>query len=446
MSKLFSIIISFILIKGLLLTSNNTSQKKPKNLTKLEKLINWGLNNSLNLSEDLTFSKNKFIAKKFITIDDIIMTIPKKLMLNVKKSLELLNSSKLKKDYEAYLKEDKESQKKKQTIFDEAHIDQSFLSYILYIISHKKKKYSKTDFYKYYNHISYMFEDNLDNLPFSYSSEQMQLFTNTTFGPIFESLYRYFSDEASLFEKKFYQKPIIFEDYLKYRIFSVKKYYNISNEVNLVPFIDLIKQSHKEPNCIYYDENGEIKLKAILNVFPGEELVLKPQNISNQHRLIFFGETFEEILDVFPSYSVYVMPRYFLYENNVEIDNDLSDKLKKYDMLDLCENEFYKSVIDIYSEITVRINKKHKGEIHALRFLVKYLKRLRKNLDYVDDGKIRDSFYSRKDMDNTMRIFRGERTFLDKKIKEVVDYIKKFRKFKKILDKSNDGVIDIDDL
>ena len=446
MSKLFSIIISFILIKGLLLTSNNTSQKKPKNLTKLEKLINWGLNNSLNLSEDLTFSKNKFIAKKFITIDDIIMTIPKKLMLNVKKSLELLNSSKLKKDYEAYLKEDKESQKKKQTIFDEAHIDQSFLSYILYIISHKKKKYSKTDFYKYYNHISYMFEDNLDNLPFSYSSEQMQLFTNTTFGPIFESLYRYFSDEASLFEKKFYQKSIIFEDYLKYRIFSVKKYYNISNEVNLVPFIDLIKQSHKEPNCIYYDENGEIKLKAILNVFPGEELVLKPQNISNQHRLIFFGETFEEILDVFPSYSVYVMPRYFLYENNVEIDNDLSDKLKKYDMLDLCENEFYKSVIDIYSEITVRINKKHKGEIHALRFLVKYLKRLRKNLDYVDDGKIRDSFYSRKDMDNAMRIFRGERMFLDKKIKEVVDYIKKFRKFKKILDKSNDGVIDIDDL
>ena len=446
MSKLFSIIISFILIKGLLLTSNNTSQKKPKNLTKLEKLINWGLNNSLNLSEDLTFSKNKFIAKKFITIDDIIMTIPKKLMLNVKKSLELLNSSKLKKDYEAYLKEDKESQKKRQTIFDEAHIDQSFLSYILYIISHKKKKYSKTDFYKYYNHISYMFEDNLDNLPFSYSSEQMQLFTNTTFGPIFESLYRYFSDEASLFEKKFYQKPIIFEDYLKYRIFSVKKYYNISNEVNLVPFIDLIKQSHKEPNCIYYDENGEIKLKAILNVFPGEELVLKPQNISNQHRLIFFGETFEEILDVFPSYSVYVMPRYFLYENNVEIDNDLSDKLKKYDMLDLCENEFYKSVIDIYSEITVRINKKHKGEIHALRFLVKYLKRLRKNLDYVDDGKIRDSFYSKKDMDNAMRIFRGERMFLDKKIKEVVDYIKKFRKFKKILDKSNDGVIDIDDL
>ena len=50
------------------------------------------------------------------------MTIPKKLMLNVKKSLELLNSSKLKKDYEAYLKEDKESQKKRQTIFDKQYL------------------------------------------------------------------------------------------------------------------------------------------------------------------------------------------------------------------------------------------------------------------------------------------------------------------------------------
>ena len=45
-----------------------------------------------------------------------------------------------------------------------------------------------------------------------------------------------------------------------------------------------------------------------------------------------------------------------------------------------------------------------------------------------------------------MRIFKGEKMFLDKKIKEVVEYIKNFRKFKKIWNKSKDGVIDIDDL
>ena len=463
--KFFSLIISFILIKGTISSNetllnnntintnstnsnnNKTSKKKSKELTRFQKLIKWGLNNSLNLSKDLTFSKkNKFIAKKFITIDDIIMEIPQTVMLNVKKALDLINSTKLKKQYQSYIKEDKKSQEKKQTIEDEAHIDQSFLSYILYLTEHKKKKYEKTEFYKYFKNILYMFEDNLDNLPFSYSSEQMRLFSNTTFGTVFESLNRYFNDEAAIFEKKLYKKPILFEDYLKYRVISVKKYYNVSGEVNLVPFIDLIKQSHNEPNCIYYEENGLIKLRAILNVFPGEELVLKPQNISNQHRLIFFGETFDEILDVFPSYSVPVVARNFLLEEKVEIDDDLKNQLMKYDSLDLCVNEFYKYIIDIYSDIARRINKKHKSETYALKLLVKYIKKLRSNLDYIDDSKIRDAFYSRKDMENAMRIFKGEKMFLDKKIKEVLDYIKNFRKFKKILKKSKDGVIDIDDL
>ena len=401
----------------------------------------------MNLSEDLTFSKNnKFIAKKFITIDDIVIDIPPKLMLNVNKALKLLNSTKLKKQYQMYLKEDKIGQERKEVIEDEAHIDQSFLSYLLYLMQHKKKKYQKTEFYNYLKHIQYMFEDNLDNLPFSYSSDQMRLFSNTTFSTIFESLHRYFNDEAAIFEKQIYKKPMVFEDYLKYRVISVKKHVNISGYVNLVPFLDLIKQSHDEPNCIYYEEDGHVKVRAILNVFPGEELILKPHNISNQHRLIFYGETFDEIIDVFPSYSVPVIARNFLLEEKVELDEELKNKLKKFDMLDLCVDEFYKYVIEIYSEISVKINKKHKGEIYALKLLVKYLKRLRSNLDYIDDSRIRDAFYSKKDVENTMRIFKGEKMFLDKKIGEVLEYIKNFKKFKKMMKKSKDGVIDIDDL
>ena len=447
MSKFFSLIIYLVIVKTILSTGNGT--KKKLKLSKYQKLIKWGLNNSLNLSKDLKFSKkNKFVAEKFITIDDIVMDIPPNVMLNVNKALEMLNYSKLKKEYQIYIKEDLESQKKKEAMEDPAHVDQSFLSYILYLCEHKKKKFEKTEFYKFYKNIFYMFEDNLDNLPFSYSSEQMRLFGNTTFGTVFEGLQRYFNDEAAIFEKKIYQKHMVYEDYLKYRIFSVKKYYNVTQNggVNLVPFIDLIKQSHHEPNCIFYEENGHIKLRAILNVFPGEELILKPQNISNQHRLIFFGETFDEIIDVFPSYSVPVVARNFLKGENIEIDEKIKNKIIKLDMLDLCVPEFYKYVIDVYSDIAVKKNKKHTGEIHALRLLLKYIKILRKNLDMVDDSRIRDAFYSRKDMENAMRIFKGERMFLDKKIGEIVTYMKQFKKFKKILDKSKDGVIDIDDL
>ena len=161
--------IIFLLIVQNILSSNDTntnstnstknhSTKKRKGISKLQKLIKWGLNNSLNMTKDLKFSKkNRFIAQKFITIDDIIMDIPPNLMLNVKRALELIKSPKLKKEYQLYLKEDKENQAKKEAIEDEAHVDQSFLAYILYLVEHKKKKYEKTEFYKYYKHISYMF-------------------------------------------------------------------------------------------------------------------------------------------------------------------------------------------------------------------------------------------------------------------------------------------------
>ena len=47
------------------------------------------------------------MAEKFITIDDIVMDIPPNVMLNVNKALEMLNFSKLKKEYQIYIKEDK---------------------------------------------------------------------------------------------------------------------------------------------------------------------------------------------------------------------------------------------------------------------------------------------------------------------------------------------------
>lgn len=277
----------------------------------------------------------------------------------------------------------------------------------------------------------------------------MRLFSNTTFGNVFESLNRYLSDEASIFEKVIYKKPIIFEDYLKYRIFSVQKYYNVSGVVNIVPFIDLIRQDHKEPNCIYYVENGHIKIRAILNVFPNEELILKPDNISNQHRLIFFGETFDEIIDQFPSYNIPIVARNFLKEQNIEISETAKQLIEKLGIsnIDLVIPEFYKYIVDIYTELSKKNKKKEKTEIDGYRLLLKYLKKFRSNLNLVDDDMIREAFYSRVDIQNAKRIFQGERMFMDKKIDDLKNYLKKFRKFKKMLDKnSKDGIVDISDL
>ena len=75
------------------------------------------------------------------------------------------------------------------------------------------------------------------------------------------------------------------------------------------------------------------------------------------------------------------------------------------------------------------------------------MKKIRYNLDLVDDDKIRETFYNRKDVDNAKRIFKGERMFMDKKIEELKKYIRGIKKFTKMLEtKSKNGVIDIDDL
>jgi hypothetical protein len=224
------------------------SKPKEKFISKYDDLIKWGLNNSLNISKPLKFNKkNRFIAEKFITIDDIIMDIPPNVMLNINKSLSLLKSKKMRNDYKLYIEEDKKSKLKNQTIEDEFHIDQSFLSYILYLVNHNPKKYEKTEFYKFYKYIFYMFEDNLDHLPFYFSSEQMRLFSNTTFGNVFETLNRYLNDEASIFKKLTLKKSTESEEYLIYKIFSVQKYFNISGCDNIAPLFDIIKKSNDEP-------------------------------------------------------------------------------------------------------------------------------------------------------------------------------------------------------
>jgi hypothetical protein len=262
----------------------------------------------------------------------------------------------------------------------------------------------------------------------------------------------YLNDEAAIFEKVIYKKPIIFDDYLKFRIFSVQKYYNVSGVVNIVPFIDLIKQDFNEPNCVYYVEDGHIKVRAILNVFPNEELILKPDNISNQHRLIFFGETFNELLGQFPSYNIPLIAKNFLKDQNIEMNDNIKKLIAKIRInnIDLAAPEFYKYAEDVYVEISKNSKnnkKKEKTEIDGYRLFLRYLKKLRSNLDLVDDDKIRQAFYSRIDVENAKKIFKGERMFMDKKIDDLKNHLKNLRKFKKMLDKNTkDGIVDISDL
>ena len=404
------------------------------------KLLKWGLNNSLNITNKIKFindkKSKKYVAKNLIPEEDVIMDIPPECMMNVKKTLSLLHSKKFTKAYKTY----EELDKANVNSADDNQIDQTFLAFILYVVNHKKKSYEKNKFYEYYKNMFYMFEDELDSLPFYFSSEQMRFFLNTSFGSVFEIINHYINNEVSTYERKVYKKPVIYEEYLPYRIFTIQKSYDVNGEKNIVPYIDYIKKSFKDVNCELKVEDGHIIIKAIHNIFPGEDLVMKPTTVSNQHRFIFFGQTYDELLDIFPSYSIPTVITQFITNVPINLDSNTLGENGENNRVDLVQTDFYKKVTDVYKIISEKIGEDGSEE-SACKLLLKYLKKIRSNFDYVTNEDIRKAFFKQNDIDNVKRIIEGEKNFIDKKINDLKTYIKtlvKQNKEKEVDEKVNE--------
>ena len=399
-----------------------------------KELLEWGLSNSLNISDKIRFIKDKdekkYISKELINKDEIIMDIPPECMMNLNKSLHLLNSKKFRKAYEQYIKEGK----KKKEYKSDFGLEQTFMAYILYTINLNKEKYekNKNKFYEYYKGMFYTFEENLDSLPFYYSNEQINLLLNTTFILFFQNMNTFIKDESIIFEKKIFKKTIIFEDYLLYRIYTIQKSYEVDGKFNIVPYLNYFKKNFHNINCELIIENGHMIVQAKENINPGEELVLKPNIISIHNRFLFFGETFDEALDIFKFFSIPMAIPHFITDK--EIDFDLNS-LGENSQVDLERKDFYKNMINIYQDIAKMINEDD-SEIGACNLIIKYLNKLIQNLELIKSEDIRNAFFKKKDVDNVKRIIYAEKKLLEKKINIVKNYIKNL---KENIDKNNNN-------
>ena len=366
------------------------------------------------------------------------MDIPPDCMLNINRTLSLLNSKKFRKAFEKYTEVEKLNQ---EIIKDSHHIEQAFIAYVLYIVNKHKKKYEKNNFVKYYTPMFYIFEKNLDNLPFYFSSEQMKLFFNTSFGSVFDIMNRYIQDEASIFEKQIFNKTMDFEEYLKYRIFTVQKGFEVNKTLNLVPFIDFIKRDFQKINVEFsINSESHIILKAKVNIFPGEELIMHPFTTSNDHRFIFFGETFEEIKDKVNTFNIPSLIPNYITDKPVDFDiNSLGPKSR----IDLVEIDFYKQLIFVYKKFA-RLIGEDDSDMGACKLILKYITRLKTNYDIISKEKIRKEFYNKKDAENVWRIIDGERSFLERRIDILKIYMENQKE--RMKQKKNYDAEDVNDL
>jgi hypothetical protein len=367
------------------------------------------------------------------------MDIPPECMLNINNTLSLLDSKKFKKAYERYVEIEKMNQAEGK---DNHRAEQAFIAYVLYIVKKHPKKYKKNKFVKYFKPMFYMFDENLDNLPFYFSSDQMKLFFNTSFGSIFDTMNKLLQEEASIFEKKIFNETVDFEDYLRYRIFTVQKSIQVNKTLNLVPFTDYVKRDFQKINCEFFinPDDDHIIVRAKSNIFPGEELIMNPFAISNDHRFIFFGDTFEELKDRIQSFNIPSLIPSYITDKPVDFNiESLGPKAR----MDLIEIDFYKPIIFVYKKFA-RLIGEDDSDMNACKLMLKYLTRIKDNYDIVTKDKIREEFLREKDVENVWRIVDGERQLINRRIEILKIYMKNQEERAK--QKKNYDAEDVNDL
>ena len=390
-------------------------------------LLEWGKNNSLMISDKL---RMKFISendKRYYADDDIpkdtlLMSIPQKIMLNLDNALELLNSKKINKLYTEY---------KKYSIdislgFLTSTGDQTFLTYLIYLVNHRQKYYKKNKFYQFFHYLFDIFETNLDSFPIFYKDEQLDLLKGSNALMQLTLMKELYKDEVEKFEKDYNQKEIDFDEYLRYRSLIITKSLNVS-QVSIIPFMDLFASDPIDYNVdfgVNYT-TGNIDIFTTKKVRRDDILYIRSGYFSNIKRFVLYGETFEKLqnyVDNFhvPMVSFKMLKNYHLNEKDFDFENTI----------DLSRKKFYKYALEAYKKVSL-LKKDDGSDLSAYKLFLKNLKMVRDNYAPITTSDIHKQFVNKKDIDNVRRVLDFEKKFLDDKIKELKKVINKMENSKK---------------
>ena len=390
-------------------------------------LLEWGKNNSLMISDKL---RMKFISendKRYYADDDIpkdtlLMSIPQKIMLNLDNALELLNSKKINKLYDEY---------KKNSIdislgFLTSTGDQTFLTYLIYLVNHRQKYYKKNKFYQFFHYMFDVFETNLDSFPIFYKDEQLDLLQGSNALMQLTLMKELYKDEVEKFEKDYNQKEIDFDEYLRYRSLIITKSLNVS-QVSIIPFMDLFASDPIDYNVdfgVNYT-TGNIDIFTTKKVRRDDVLYIRSGYFSNTKRFVLYGETFDKLqnhVDNFhvPMVSFKLLKNYHLNEKDFDFENTI----------DLSRKKFYKYALKAYKKVSL-LKKEDGSDLSAYKLFLKNLKMVRDSYAPITTSDIHKQFVNQKDVDNVRRVLDFEKKFLDDKIKELKKVINKMENSKK---------------
>ena len=416
---LFSLII--IIITSHIFT---TSKKNDYDL-----LLEWGTNNSIYISDKIAMNytnennKNYYVKKK-INKDEIIISIPKKLLLNIESVLNLLGP-KTKKQYENYKKEhfnNNSNNKKDPNDILSYRIDQSFLAYLMTIAN--KNKSNKNKFYQFYKYFFNTFETDLERFPVLYNTEQIRLLIFSLFGNELVQTKEMYDEEFEILQTKIYKKPLDQDEYYKYRIFTFNKLVNISGVSSIIPFVDMLETNPINFNLQinYTYENDSISVMAVKNIKKDDKLKLAVVQMTNSGSLITYGKVYEENKNYIENFRIPKISVNFLKIKNLD-----PMMAANGDIVDISLQNYYEEIIPIYMDLS-KLLKEDGSKVSALRLFLENLLSIRDQYDKVTVSELFKHFYTPKYVNNIRSVLNTEKLYLNKKIREMKQIINKYAK------------------
>ena len=310
------------------------------------------------------------------------------------------------------------------------------MAFLLYKINIEKNEWNEK-FKEKYKYLEYLLNEDLSHLPSSFTNEQTKSFMNTTFYSFFNLMNEYLTQEIEILQNEIFNEKIDLDKYYKYRFIILQKSYNISNTTTLIPFIDLIKHefNSNKINAKLIVSKDSIKIKSLKDIKEDELLIIKQKKMTNQYSFLFYGKTYEELINYTPSFIIPIITSDILRDEGIElnIENDNEDN-----QIDLVWDKFYDMILPTYKEVMKLLNKDD-SNYNCYKMFLKYLILIR---DTIKNNKIEDLdeiFDDEEDVENIERIIKGEINFLDKKIKELENVIEKSKnKTLKVKKNNND--------
>jgi len=402
----------YLLIITLILLLANISSKTTRDS---DLLLEWGKNHSVFISDKIGInytSENlkNFYVKEEIDKNEAIMIIPPELILNLETALNLYGP-KTKKLYDKYKKEKFEYVNE----FLAYRKQQSFLAYLMLQGSKHNNK-----FHKFFQYFMNTFETNLDGFPIFYNNEQFNLLTMSQFGNEIYQTKTLFEEEYSILDQKILSKGLDYDEYLKFRTYTLSKGNNITGLCSLIPFADILDIHPTKYNLkleFNLSDYGA-KVVATRKIKMKRRLRLKVQTGQNSNSLIFYGRTFKELENTVNSFLVPYVSSQYLTEKNMDQSLAINEKI------DLAHEKFYEEAMKTYMDFSKKI-KQDGSPLSALYIFKDNLVAMRKKYDDVSTSQIHKTFFTQKDIENVKRVINLEKRFYDEKMKVLdvlIDY------------------------